>query len=136
MKTFLALHQIASQRGDGLKSELARLLESTASAARTRSNVLSQTTSYLTIDEHNIVVEQDNSMQKSGDTQPGHWTFMVPRRPRVRFEFSPLWACPIRTSGTGTADEVVPRPGARPLSVCSLGAPDRLLGNRQGEPSS
>ena len=65
MKTFLALHKIASQRGDGLKPELARLLECTASAARTRSKVLSQTASYLTIDEHNIVVEQDNSMQKS-----------------------------------------------------------------------
>ena len=60
MKTFLALHKIASQRGDGLKSELARHLES---AARTRSNVLSQTATYLTIDEHNLVVEQDNSMQ-------------------------------------------------------------------------
>jgi hypothetical protein len=65
MKTFLALHKIASQRGDWLKSELARLLESTASAAQTRSNVLSQTATYLTTDEHNIVIEQDNSMQKS-----------------------------------------------------------------------
>ena len=65
MKTFLALHEIASQRGDGLKPGLARLLESTASAAQTRSNVLSQTHTYLTTDEHNIVVEQDNSMPKS-----------------------------------------------------------------------
>jgi hypothetical protein len=65
MKTFLALHKIASQRGDGLKSELARLLESTASAAQTRSNVLSQTATYLTTDEHNIVIEQDNLMQRS-----------------------------------------------------------------------
>jgi hypothetical protein len=64
MKTFLALHKIASQRGDGLKSEFARLLESTASAARTRSNAVSQTATYVTNDEHNIVVEQDNSMQK------------------------------------------------------------------------
>ena len=63
MKTFLALHEIASQRGDGLKSELARLLET--APARTRSNVLSQTATYLTTGEHNIVVEQDNSMQNS-----------------------------------------------------------------------
>jgi hypothetical protein len=69
VKTFLALHQIASQRGDGLKSELARLLESPASAARTRSNVLSQTASYLTIDEHNIVVEpsSDDPRMKPSD---------------------------------------------------------------------
>jgi hypothetical protein len=65
MKTFLALHKIASQRGDGLKSELARLLESAASAARTSSDVLSQTASYLTIDEHNIVAEQDNSLHET-----------------------------------------------------------------------
>lgn len=36
MKTFFALHEIASQRGDGLRSEIVRLLERARNVALVR----------------------------------------------------------------------------------------------------